>query len=51
MQIFISLNFWRYVLTDSPGETDTNTIAFNAVVFSLLGFSMLILLLRQKKDL
>ena len=51
MQIFISLNFWRYVLTDSPGETDTNTIAFNAIIFSLFGFSMLILLLRQKKDL
>ena len=51
MQIFIALNFWRYVLTNSPGETDTNTIIFNALIFSLSGFSMLILLLRQKKDL
>ena len=51
MQIFIALNFWRYVLTNSPGETDTNTIIFNALTFSLSGFSMLILLLYQKKDL
>ena len=51
MQIFIALNFWRYVLTNSPGETDTNAIIFNALTFSLSGFSMLILLLYQKKDL
>ena len=51
MQIFIALNFWRYVLTNSPGETDTNTIIFNALTFSLSGFSMLILLLYQKKNL
>ena len=51
MQIIISLNFWRYVLTDSPGETDINTIILNALIFSISSFSMLILLLRQKKDL
>ena len=51
MQIFIALNFWRYVLTNSPGETDTNTIIFNALTFSLSGFSVLILLLYHKKDL
>ena len=51
MQIFIALNFWRYVLTNSPGETDTNTIIFNALTFSLSGFSMLILLFYHKKDL
>ena len=51
MQSIISLNFWRYVLTDSPGEIDINTITINALLFSLAGLSMLILLLRQKKDL
>ena len=51
MQIIISLNFWRYVLTDSPGETDINIITFNALIFSFSGFSMLILLLRQKNNL
>ena len=34
MQIFIAINFWRYVLTNSPGETDTNTIIFNALTFN-----------------
>ena len=51
MQIMISLNFWRYVLTDSPGESDIKTITLNALIFSLSGFSMLILLFRQKKNL
>ena len=26
-QLATSINFWRYVLTDSPGETDINTIS------------------------
>jgi len=51
MQIMISVNFWRYVLTDSPGTTSINTIIFNALIFSLSSFSMLILLFRQKKNL
>ena len=51
MQTIISLNFWRYVLTDSPGETDINIITFNALMFSLSSFAMFMLLLRQKNDL
>ena len=51
MQIIISLNFWRYVLTNSPGESDTNTIIFNALAFSISGLSILILLFYQKNDL
>ena len=50
MQITIALNFWRYVLTNSPGETSINAIIFNALIFSLSGFSMFLLLLRQKND-
>jgi len=50
MQISIALNFWRYVLTNSPGETSINVITFNALIFSLSGFSMFLLLLRQKND-
>ena len=50
MQIIIALNFWRYVLTNSPGETSINAITFNALIFSLSGFSMFLLLLRQKND-
>ena len=49
MQIIISLNFWRYVITDSPGETSISTIIFNAYVFSLMSFSMLILISRLKR--
>ena len=51
MQSIISMNFWRYVLTNSPGETNINTIIFNALIFSLSGLSMLLLLIRQKNDL
>jgi len=50
MQISIALNFWRYVLTNSPGETSINAITFNALIFSLSGFSMFLLLFRQKND-
>ena len=50
MQITIALNFWRYVLTNSPGETSINAITFNALIFSLSGLSMFLLLLRQKND-
>ena len=51
MQIIISLNFWRYVLTNSPGETNINAIIFNALIFSFSGLCMFLLLLRQKNDL
>jgi len=49
MQIIISLNFWRYVITDHPGETSISIIMFNAFVFSLMSFSMLILIIRLKR--
>ena len=49
MQIIISLNFWRYVITDNPGETSISIIMFNAFAFSLMSFSMLILIIRLKR--
>ena len=49
MQIIISLNFWRYIFTDNPGETSISIIMFNAFVFSLMSFSMLILIIRLKR--
>ena len=49
MQIIISLNFWRYVITDNPGETSISIIMFNAFVFSFMSFSMLILIIRLKR--
>ena len=48
IQIIISLNFWRYVFTNSPGETDIKIITFNATVFSLMSLLMLLLILRLK---
>ena len=51
MQIILSLNFWRYVITDSPGETSIDIIMFNANIFSLMSFLMLVLITRLKKDI
>jgi len=51
IQIIISLNFWRYVLTDSVGETDLYTITQNSLIFSLSAMSILILLIRHRKKL
>ena len=39
-----AFNFWRYVFTDSPGETNLNTITINAVIFSIISFLNLILI-------
>jgi hypothetical protein len=50
-QIIISLNFWRYVLTGNVGETDSNTIMQNALIFSFSGFIMFILIIRNRKKL
>ena len=38
-QFLAALNFWRYVFTDSPGETNLNTITINAVIFSIISVS------------
>ena len=43
-QILAALNFWRYVFTDSPGETNLNIITLNAVIFSIISFLNLILI-------
>ena len=43
-QLLAALNFWRYVFTNSPGETNLNTITINAVIFSIISFLNLILI-------
>ena len=43
-QFLTALNFWRYVFTDSPGETNLNIITINAVTFSIISFLNLILI-------
>ena len=51
MQIFITLNFWRYILTDSPGESNIDTITNNALIFSLMSILLIITIFRLRKHL
>ena len=51
MQISITLNFWRYILTDSPGESDIDTITNNALIFSLMSILLIITIFRLRKYL
>ena len=51
LQLIASLNFWRYVLTDSPGETSIEVITINAIIFSLVSFLSLIMIINNIKKL
>ena len=51
MQILITLNFWRYILTDSPGESNIDTITNNALIFSLMCILLIITIYRLRKHL
>ena len=35
-QLACSINFWRYVITDSPGETNIEVISNNAYIFTAI---------------
>jgi len=35
-QIACSINFWRYVITNSPGETNIEIITSNAYLFTII---------------
>ena len=37
IQVLIFLNFLRYIFTDSPGETNIESIIFNAFIFFIGG--------------
>ncbi|MDC0044928.1 hypothetical protein OAJ12_00885 [Pelagibacteraceae bacterium] len=43
-QLLAALNFWRYVFTNSPGETNLNIITSNAIIFSIMVLFNLLLL-------
>ena len=51
LQLIASLNFWRYVLTDSPGETSIKVITINAIIFSLVSFLSLIMIINNIRKL
>jgi len=44
----VALNLWRYVITNSPGETNIQVITNNAILFSLASITMLFLLIYKK---
>ena len=46
-QILAALNFWRYVLTNSPGETSLKVITINAILFSILSVLNFLFILRN----
>ena len=50
-QLAASINFWRYVLTNSPGETDINTISNNAIIFTIITFFTIILIIKNFKKI
>jgi len=50
IQILISVNFLRYIFTDSPGETTIESITFNAIIFLFSSFiSGIFILINFKK--
>tara|TARA_B100000378_G_scaffold164705_1_gene132641 strand:+ start:106 stop:516 length:411 start_codon:yes stop_codon:yes gene_type:complete len=51
LQLMISINFWRYIITDHPGETSIKSISFNAVICTIMTLSILIFLIRMRKKL
>ncbi|PPR47134.1 MAG: hypothetical protein CFH19_00740 [Alphaproteobacteria bacterium MarineAlpha5_Bin9] len=44
----IASNLWRYVFTDSPGESNINIILINATIFTIISLLMLILIIILK---
>ncbi len=50
-QLACSINFWRYVITDSPGETNIEIITNNAYIFTAITFLTGILFLRNYSKL
>ena len=47
LQFLVSINFWRYIITNSPGETDLQIIRANAILFSFLSILNFILILKN----
>ncbi len=47
-EFIISINFWRYVFTNSPGESNLKIISINASIFLLMSIMMIFLIFRLK---
>ena len=50
-QLACSINFWRYVITDSPGETNIQIITTNAYFFTIIALFTGILIFRSYNKL
>ena len=51
IQFLVSINFWRYIITNSPGETNLDIISINAIFFSFVTFLNLILIIKNFKKI
>ena len=49
IQFLVSINFWRYVITNSPGETNLDIISINALFFSFVTILNLLLIIKNFK--
>ena len=47
-EALVALNLWRYIITNSPGETNIQVITNNAILFSFASITMLFLLVYKK---
>ena len=50
-QLLASLNFWRYVFTNSPGQTSLNIITMNAILFSFVSVVNFLFILKNLKKI
>ena len=51
IQFLVSINFWRYVITNSPGETNLDIISINAIFFSFVTILNLLLIIKNFKKI
>ena len=51
IQFLVSINFWRYVITNSLGETNLDIISINALFFSFVTFLNLLLIIKNFKKI
>ena len=49
IQFLVSINFWRYVITNSPGETNLDIISINDMFFSFVTILNLLLIIKNFK--
>ena len=50
-QVSCAINFWRYLITDSPGETNFEIITTNAFFFTIISFFTGILIFKSYNKL